>query len=398
MKKRLVISCLILSVLAVIYIVIIKLPENRTEKQTADIALLQGFEIESAEVENSFGKYTLTYSYPDWILDNEKVGSKYVMRLSEMKSSEKELSSNLKEYGLESPSAIVKLTGKDGSVKTLTVGDPTPDKRGRYVMIDGVYVVRDEYVGWLLEDKAAFVSADLYLGTSPVKIEFNGICFEMTDGAWRMTHPYDHGVKESVFYENVMDCLSLDVVDITDKTPSECGLAPPKQYVSVWDEDNIKTTICFGDTADGLIYAMREGGAAVCRVKIPFFLDKKPTFFINTLCYVKNIDEIDKIQVNEMCFDISDNGIKKDGKEIGKEAFVEFYKQLMGMTLIDEAVDPVRDKLILSMKVSFKDGTSDVVDVYEYKERYGAVFINGACTFYTLRRQPEEIVSQAEKL
>ena len=399
MKKKLAIYISILAALIAGYIVITKLSEKEVGKEKQVFDLLEGFEICSADVENDSGKYSLTYDPPDWIMDGAKVRSEYIKRLSGIKSDTKLESKDLKSFGLDEPASTVVLKDKDGNVRTLLIGDRVPDNTGRYVMTDEIYVVSNEYTDWLTEDKSILKDRIIYSADFPEKVEFNGICFETTeDGIWRMTSPYDHGVKATELKEEVLDSLNFEAVDFTDKSPAECGLDPPCQYISVWERDGVKTTVYFGDRSDGLVYAMRDGSDEICRVIIPGFLDKKAIFFLNTLCYVKNIKDINEIDVNGIVFDISGDGYKKDGKYIEKDNFINFYKQLMGMTLIDEATDPVKDKLILSMKVKFKDGRSDIVEVYEYKERYGAVFINGICTFYTLGDMPKEIVARAEAL
>lgn len=398
MRRKLIIYILALIILIAGYIVIDKLPENTVEEEIKVFNLLEGFEMNSIEVENTHGKYTLTYDSPYWVMDKEKVESKYITRLSEIRSDLKLDSDDLKAFGLEIPEARVTLTGEDGEIKTLLIGNAVSNKTARYVMTDDIYVVSDDYISWLLEDKDIFKNRNLYSEASPNKVEFNGICFEIIDGIWQMTSPYHHQVRSAELNTEVLENLYFEAVDFTDKSPAECGLEQPKGYISVWNSENEKTTIYFGDKVDGLIYAMREDEPGICLINTPSFLEKKPKFFLNTLCYVKNIDEIDNIKVNEMLFDISDGGYKKDGKIIRKEVFIEFYQQLMGMTLIDEAINPVKDKLLLKMQVNFKNGTSDIVEVYQYKERYGAVFINGVCTFYILGETAEKIVLEAEKL
>lgn len=398
MRKKLIIYILALIALIAGYIAITKLPEKKDEEKTYEYNLLEGFEINTVEVENSYGKYVLTYDDADWKMDGAKVSREYITLLSGISSNLKLQSDDLKAFGLENPVSRVTLTGKDGSVKTLLIGDLVADKTGRYVLSENIYVVANEYISWLIESKDIFKNRNLFSETSPKKVEFNGICFEILNDDWQMTRPYQHRVRGEEFKKEVLESLNFVAVDFTDKSKSECGLDTPKGYISVWDSEDEKTTIYFGDKSDGLIYAMREGEDEICRINTPGFLEKKPIFFLNKLCYVKNIDEIDSIQVNGTLFEISEGEYKKDGKRIEKTDFIEFYKQLMGMTLIDEAKSPSRDKLILSMKVNFKDGKNDIVEVYEYKDRYGAVFINGVCAFYILRESAEKIVSHADEL
>ncbi len=397
MKRKLIIYIIALVVLIAGYFAVTRIPEKADEEKVSGIRLLEGFEIKSIEVENGYGKYVLTYDDTDCTMDGVRVKGECIARLSDISSDLKIDSDDLKAFGLENPASRVTLTSKDGGVKTLLVGDLIPDKTARYVMSDGVYVVSNEYIDWLTQKKDILKNKNLYSESSPKKIEFNGICFEIIDGVWQMTKPYRHGVRGEEFNKEVLENLNFTAVDFSDYSPEECGLKPPKHYISVWDSKGANTTVYLGNTENGLVYAMREGGGDICRIAVPGFLDKTPIFFLNKLCYVKNIDEIDSIQVNEFLFELSD-GYKKNGKPIAKEAFIEFYKQLMGMTLIDEAKDPVRDKMILSMTVSFKNGTKDVVEVFSYKERYGAVFINGICEFYTLLESAKEIVSEAETL
>lgn len=379
-----------------VYIVIEKAPEKTGRQEPESYNILEGLEPVFVEVENSYGKYSLEYDGYEWKLDGEGIGGGYCGRLSGIVSEKKIASSDPDAFGLANPLSKVRLTGKNGETKTLLIGDQLSDKSGRYVMTDGIYVVSDQDVAWLLEDKYILKNKVLYIGTSPEKIEFNGICLEIVDGIWQMTSPYRHQLKENELSTEVLANLRFEAVDFTDKAPYECGLDPPKGYISVWDSEK-KTTIYLGDKENGLIYAMLEGGNDVYRIEVPPFIERKPIFFLNTLCYVKNIDEIDSINVNGITFDISD-GYKKDGKDIKKEAFIGFYKQLMGMMLIDEAEDPVKDEPILKMEVNFKNGKTDTVEVYRYRERYGAVFINGKCTFYTLAESAEKIVLQAQKL
>lgn len=398
MRKKFVIYISVLILLIAGYIAVTKVSEDTGEEETNIFNLLEGFEINSVDVENSYGKYSLTYNNSGWMLDEAKAEDEYITRLSQISSNLKLSSTELNDFGLENPVSRVTLTDKDGDTRSLLIGDLVSDKTGRYVMMDEIYVISNEYISWLLESKDILRNRNLYSEDSPVKVEYNGICFEIIDGVWQMTSPYYHQVRGAELNTEVLKNLHFTAVDFTDKSPAMCGLATPEGYISVWNSENEKTTIYFGYRENGLIYAMREGEYEICRIESPGFLDKEPKFFLNTLCYVRNIDEIDNIQVNEVFFDISDEGYKKNGKVIGKEEFIEFYKKLMGMTLIDEALNPVKDKLLLRMKVNFKNGTSDTVEVFQYKDRYGAVFINGTCTFYTLGEMVEEIVLRAEKM
>ena len=75
--------------------------------------------------------------------------------------------------------------------------------------------------------------------------------------------------------------LHFTVAEFTDKSPSECGLDTPEGYISVWNTENVKTTIKLGDKSEGLVYAMLDGGTDICLIDIPAFLDKTPKFFLN---------------------------------------------------------------------------------------------------------------------
>jgi len=398
LKKKLVIYILALTGLVAGYITVSNLPKSTKVQETNSYFLLKDFEINSVEVENSYGKYNLTYQQPYWIMDGTRIDGGYINRLSNICSRLKLSSSDLKSFGIDNPVSKVILTDKNGAVKTLLIGDFVSDNSGRYVMCDEVYVVSNEYISWLTENKDILRNKMIFSESSPQKVEYNSICFEIVDGSWQMTSPYQHGVRGQELNQEILEKLNFAAVDFSDKSPSECGLDNPSAYLSVWNSEGKKTTLFFGDRVDGLIYAKCEGSDEICRIEIPDFLDKNAVYFLNKLCYVKNIDEIEQIQVGDMLFDISNGKYIKDGKTLNKESFIEFYKKLMGMTLIDEAVNPNKDKLLVKIIVDFKDGKEDIVEVYQYKDRYGAVFINGKCTFYTLAESAEDIFVQAEKL
>ena len=289
MKRKLIISVSVLIALIAVYIAVTKLPGKKVEEEPRSVPLLNGFEIISLDVENSHGKYALTYEAPDWMMDGEKADGGHIVRLSRMRGEPQPDPNDPAVFGLDPPAAKATLKSGDGKTVILLIGDETPDKTGRYVMTDGIYVVLEEYVGWLIEDRYIHKNKVILGETSPKRIEFNGIRFELTDAGWRMTSPYDHSLKGQEFNTGVLESLEFIAADFTDKAPAECGLEPPKGYVTVWNTAGEKTTVYFGDKSDGLIYASREGSGEIARVNIPDFLDKNAPFQYNIRRRVRHL-------------------------------------------------------------------------------------------------------------
>lgn len=68
---------------------------------------------------------------------------------------------NLREYGLESPQAVVEITGKDNTTVKIDVGDGYGSSEGTYVRIHGVdeiYIVHDYYRGAFTTERAHMLS------------------------------------------------------------------------------------------------------------------------------------------------------------------------------------------------------------------------------------------------
>lgn len=401
MRKKILIAFFSLILLITGYMAVIYLPEKKADEQSSIIySLFDGFDICSIEVENGYGEYMLTKDGELWrIGDRDADGAgAYITSLSSLSSRVRLNDADKEACGIEKPEATAIVTDSYGKDIILIVGGLTADGSGRYVMTDAVYAVQNETVDWLLEDKSIFYSKTLNIGTNINRIEINDMLFEKQEGIWYMTAPYMQEAKSSEIKKTVLDVRVLSVSEYSDKSPEECGLNPPEEHISTWDITGKKETVYFGNRENGLIYAMQEGKDEVCLVEVPEFLRRSKLSFINTLCYIKNIDEIYQIDVNGIKFTASDSGFTKNGNPVHKEEFTEFYQKLMGMSIIGEADAPERKKCILEITVDFKDGGQDRVEVFEYKNRYASVFVNGKCSFYISKSSAEDIAEKARIL
>lgn len=398
MKKKLIAAFVFLFVLTAAYIVVINMPEKAAENKTVETEpLFHDFELCRIDVENEVGKYSILSEGGLWkIGDNEADGALIAAALS-MSGIIMPDDIDRLACGLEPARATVTLTDKKGVGRTLYIGDTAPDNSGTYVMTDRVYITKSDIAesftvgeeNWL--KKQAFT-----VGYNLTSAEINDMRFEKINDIWYMTKPYRIEAKSAELKRLLLDMPELTIESFSNKTTAECGLDKPKMYITTENEIGEANTIYFGNRENGLIYAMQDG--RICLVKPPEILEKTAVSLISSLCYIKNIDDVFEIDVNGVKFTVSNGVYTKDGKNVPKEQFTEFYKKLMGMTLIGEAVSPQRDKQLLNISVFFKDNTVDKVEVFEYKDRYASVFVNGECSFFISKENVEDILSAIQTL
>ncbi|WP_157950215.1 DUF4340 domain-containing protein [Vallitalea okinawensis] len=331
---------------------------------------------------------------------------------------------DLSKYGLADPFATIKATLVDGTAKTLSIGNKTPEGYAYYAMMEEdptVYTVSNNYgrfasydISDLRDDKVVNVDptalAYLYIDlkdhdTIEITLEDN----PDTYSTHKMIQPYNEPKSvDSYGFEEVVipnfPTVSIDMyVDDNPTDLGKYGLDDPNltfkaeslpdqqgnvlrmdyQFGDTYKEEDVEF-IYFKPSDKNVIYGMRYNELLEKVVFDPFDLT-------DSLIYIVNILEVDQIIVSGMSeeyvleMEREYNTVKKDdGKEeeevtetfylagnvIEDEAFRDIYQLVIGLTAdfdVREELD-LSDSEKVTLQYNLADGTQKFVEYYTYPE------------------------------
>lgn len=339
---------------------------------------------------------------------------------------------NLDEYGLEKPSAKVKVTYTDGTTFSYWVGDESAGTSGaRYICEEGsnnVYIVtltnylygsnvqfvRNDILNITSKDESASSEENLEVSIKFSKITLTGTNYEepielvSEDGGttMKMVKPKKTGTNDETMETLKQSLTSLTaygavVVEPTQEDLDKYGLSDPAAKVEFVAEDDPYTMICSNADDEGFCYMMLEGRNVIYKVEESgvsawlhadaFEIQSRLTFQPvlstletmtveannekNTFTFTRTKNEEESTE-DEIEYDYSVAG--PDGKELDYENFRNFYKSFIVVSLLEDTPElPEEDPYISVTYTYFDNDNVDVVDFYKVSERRYTVVLNG---------------------
>ncbi len=409
------------------------------ENNTVTIYETENENIKTVSVKNSYGEYTFingetpsVEEKTDIDIDTAKIES-FIGEWSFVTSNEiiNENPSDLSEYGLANPVAVLSITVNDGEGLVLYMGDNSPLGNGRYVKADKenkVYILSqyksemilrklDYYRNTVLFNiDSANISEVSYEKKNEKAVTFKRI----TDSnqpkneftAYRMTYPYDWPA-ESVGVSKIIDSLiNLEILEYVNDDMTNLnayGLEPYMAKITIKEKDGKINELFLGMDTDGKVYVRCGYLKGVYKVASEGFsyLNNEPKAFLSNFAYIKNIDTVKKIVYNyedkiKATYEISKNtedyDVKKDGKYVSIGSFREIFAELISISTGGAISHTPDDKPILTYEFYFEDGSKDTVSYYRYDDRKISLSVNGKIQFYVGKAEFDARINKINKI
>jgi hypothetical protein len=417
--------------------------DSSATSTTAEVMYVVNYttdKVDSVTLQNPEGTFVITQQGTAWALTSPtdikadpSVLSGIAINASSVTADKlvEENAQDLSKYGLNKP-VIVKLKLKDGSERSVEIGDKTPTKGGYYVKLadqNKVYVVSSYTCDQLVTNRNGLRSKELFGITSAMitKISMdrkgeNVFSSELNaQKNWSMLKPIK-GNTNATALQPMFDALSgTQIVEFVEDKPTDLakyGLDKPSYSFDIGTTTAGAFKLLLGDekTKDSEMYAKLDGKDEVFTINSSAytFLDKPLKEIIDTFAYLVNIDQVKKIELTMdgktdiMLFDIyknadgsSDadkdkftfNGKDASGKNADdKQPFRELYQTLISITLDEvdlSGANPVDENAEISINYILKDGSMKIDYVSKDADNY-YVFRNGEYANIIVKKNKED--------
>lgn len=459
---RIVILIAALGILLGAYFYLSKHPQNAgdsdssTASKSAELIKVDSDKLNKIQITNEKGSLSLEKTKDKWIISgksslklDETTVDTVVSNFTSGLSGEKLVESNAKDlnkYGLDKPRITATAILKDGTSKTVCIGNETYDKNSYYIKAkdnNNVYtlsVTTADTLNYSLNDLR---SKDLTaIDTSDIRyikiVNTNGKTIEIksdetktaddasTTSGFVVTKPYSSSPNVS---SDKMDTLNTAVGDLkisgflsdTSKELSKYGLDKPKMELVVKDSKN-ELRLYFGKTLEDGEVAFKVSGApaiySIEKEKMDAF-DVNAFDIIDKYVYAPSIDTVNKISIEDgnKKYDLSlmrttkkaekegesDETVttyKVNNKTVEEASFKSFYEALIGMTVESENNKNLSETPQVRITYTLNKGSkkATTLSFVNYNEDFYAVFIDGKSEFLISKLQMQSILDKLESI
>lgn len=321
---------------------------------------------------------------------------------------------DLKEYGFTGEQPLVNIHTNDGQMYTFVLGGISPDEKARYVKMSG-----DEKIYSMLKVKEeSFLNDMNYYRDRRVGVldGYTLLSFSVTDKGVRkmgiryknendrevvttdaityvMVLPYNGAVNIERFGELMSNFDEVYAVDFIEDNPyniSQYGLDDYSALkVVIQDIEQNRHELTFGKADEkGNIYTMYGGCDFVFTTEPKMYNAVKElnaAEFIDKYTNIFNLEDVRNVTVTGTAktysLDINSSGAAKyeiNDKEALDQGFKAVYQGIIGIKITGAAEEERKEKEVLDITFTFKDGSKKTSKFYEYDSRnYGAVATDG---------------------
>lgn len=425
--------------------------ENSSIAQTdVDLLQKQEGELTSVEVTNQVGGFRVSFDgetirvsdLDETIpLAESKLESMRSGMLSVHAEQKIEQVSDLSDFGLEQPRAVVTASYHDGSTFAFEIGADAPGGQGVYCKTDddSVYVFAEQTVSKFLGSLVDLVDTAV---TKPPKTEsgepakIKQVTFTGQTDAEPITIERKADEKDaaletfrlvtpgqgSVDYEKeqvIADLLSIRADQATALNPTDeqlihFGLKEPTAVVEfVYDENGTqqKCVLYAGKSEGTVVYLMREGRPVVYAVasdRLPW-LTMNYGDFVSKRAPMPNIQDLQSVTVTiprqTITFELSGEDdtleVTSGGKTVDTARFKSYYQSLIGVSA-DEYTDtpPASDIPLLTVTYTYRDSAkqADTVCYYEGPTRRAIIQMNGGDRFLMREKYVDILLKNTQSI
>lgn len=411
MKKKIIISLVVLVLLILTYIFIMYNPFQNNDTLVTSPANIPVFsaskdDIVGIDVNMNEEFYSLIKTNGVWNFSDEEgvsviqpkvdgiaydLSNLYVTKLVA------ENVTDFKMYGLEPAysSVVVHLT--DGTINTFLLGNKVSDGSGYYFKSDlgnNVYVIdngKAMVLTYTRDDLISTSMLELYKGDideitvtrnngKTLTVKQN---LESKTEDWIIKEPFlwdaDDEVIQSKLLNFIVGIYALEYVE--DKTDAEMGLTNPRITVSILKTDGTKQNFYVGNTDENVAYVRVDGVKYAGKVdgEIVKLYDVAPFDIMNKLVQPANYHAIKNVVLDgDIKVDLKYAGKNSmlNGKSLSEEMAIRLYSAICNLKVDAEAKNASNGKTILTAKFDY-DSFSFEYKVIEYDSRNYAVTHDG---------------------
>ena len=396
MKKKIIISLVVLVVLVLAYILIMYNPFSNNDTSTVTPSNIPVFsaskdDIIGIDVNMNGEFYSLVKNNGVWSFFEEegvyaiqpKVdGIAYDLSNLYATSLVAENVSDFKMYGLEPAYSTVVVHLADGTINTFLVGNKVPDGNGYYFKSDvgnNVYVIdngKAMVLTYTRRDLISMTMQELYKGDIDeiTVTRNNGKSFTVKQNLesktedWIIKEPFlwdaDDDVIQSKLLNFIVGIFALEYEE--NKTDSEMGLTNPRITVSVLKTDGTKQNFYVGKTDENIAYVRVDGVKYAGKVdgEIVKLYNVEPFDIMNKLVQSADYHAITNVVLDgdlDINLKYAGKNSMLNGKSLSEEMAIRLYSAICNLKVDAEAKNQVSGKTVLSAEFDY--GTFS----YEYK-------------------------------
>lgn len=348
---------------------------------------------------------------------------------------------DLKEYGLDDPTAVIKVKYTDNSTFGMKVGNVAPGNTGNYIQVEGekeVHICTTIRESYLLGSKGKFVDINLtptlnpedfaqierivLAGTireQPILLEKNpesvaadyqqyGMDEFLIAQPKLMNIEYD---KLSTILNGLNNILASDVTKVfpTAAEIREYELEKPFSTISMAYKGAVYT-IYIGKEEGDYYYCMRTDIPVIYKTpksSFPFAEYKLYDIASKTL-FMTHIDNIKSIELKGSTvnrkFDLTGEGqemeVKSEGKLINLNEFQKFYQVIIATQALEPAEKPSNTKSRLTITIEYKKtDKKDIIEFIPIGDGMRSAFVkNGVGQYSVVTSYVDKIASDANKV
>ncbi len=423
--------------------------EDAGEEKTNTVVLIDAdlTEADRVEIKNTFDEYTLVKEAIGTYYIEGKKGLpmngdnvEYLLENLTNFSANKMLieaptAEQMEGYGLANPAGVVTIVNDDDTY-VLSLGT-TSASGSYYCQLKGdpaVYLVTATVPDIVLLSRYQFYSramieyeenaqenedlTDIYIGGSgreqDVRITMQELAEDEVGTTYILTEPFSHSASNSMItgLSDLMLLMADAAIVGDDVSPAglaEKGLDDPV-YIYEYTKGDQTYKVHFGDVnAAGYQYCYETSRPFVYYVKAEEveLLGSSMRDFCESVTYTRSVYEIKglKVEGNGKTYDITvgeqneagDFNVVINNKKVDSELFSDFYSHVITISITDigekKAAEP-----ILTVTVTLKDGSQDVMKFYPVSELKCFYELNGSGRFWVGRMNVERILENAQKL
>jgi len=344
---------------------------------------------------------------------------------------------DLAEYGLDNPQAVVEVGGTDGTSVTLLVGSGTSVGEFAYVMKQDdeshtVYVV-NSYAAKALLAKDMEYRDNSFLTVEDYTSEFRRVTVGCNDEtvfdvyqftqaeisadediwySWYLYAPVEYGADsaalDTYFFQYFGTITAKSVVEDAPEDLARYGLDPSVDGAKVWtvtilmqDDSTVKLTLSEPVEIDGTSYryGMVAGVNSVCLFSaddFTYLTEENWLRYKYKMAWTYNLFDVATVELTMdgsyhiMEVDAPTNEEKEtkaftgsfDGAELTENNGRQLYALIMGTTFYDSTSEEPEHEAAANMtiRMTLKTGKSETVDFYAMNSRQFAVYKNGEYT------------------
>ncbi len=349
-------------------------PANSTETKVERVISVEKDKISSLEYNSEKGTYKLLKKDNQWTVEpgmefplDEATATAASEELSSIIAQKviEENASDLSKYGLDKPSATMKVGLEDGTINEIEVGNLSPTGDGLYVKNKGsnkVFLIASSYEESFKQNKGHFAVKEILpveaTSVSAITYEKNGqvqFALDIKSSAETLiTAPVEEKADSAEVEKMTNAVVQLEIWDIVDDNPdlAKYGLDKPRFSIEYSDGTTTKK-ILFGKQLDKgyTAYAKLADSKSVFTIDISplTFLDMKFSDLVEPFVFIPNIKDVSKVEltmdgkttvseINTVEDDSDKDTFKVDGKDAtmkndkDKSLFRNFYQGLIGIT------------------------------------------------------------------